>query len=54
MTPEQLLIDGTNVLQFFQGRVSVGSYSLSCAATLSPSGRVLVLSAIMPVLRSGR
>ncbi|GEM_PF-1637081 len=48
------LIDGTTVLQVFHGGVSGGYYSLSCAATLSPSGRVLVLSAILPVLRAGR
>jgi hypothetical protein len=42
-------IAGGTVLQPFQGGVDGVSYTLRCAATLSPSGRVLVLAATLPV-----
>jgi hypothetical protein len=42
-------ISAGTVLQPFQGGVDGVSYTLRCAATLSPSGRVLVLAATLPV-----
>ncbi len=41
---------GSDILQFFHGGIAGTSYFLDCTATLS-SGRVLVLSAILPVDR---
>lgn len=42
------IVDGT-VLQFFTGGVDGAVYTLRCQATLSPTGRVLVLAATLPV-----
>lgn len=43
-------IVGSDVLQSFHGGISGASYCLDCTVNLS-SGRVLVLSAILPVRR---
>ncbi len=42
-------IAGGAVLQFFSGGVDGAVYILRCQATLSPTGRVLVLAATLPV-----
>lgn len=53
-TPSALLngsltIAGATVLQPFHGGVDGVTYTLRCEATLTPSGRVLVLAANLPV-----
>ncbi|HND12311.1 MAG TPA: hypothetical protein PLY80_17850 [Pseudomonadota bacterium] len=42
-------ISGGLVLQPFHGGLDSASYTLRCQATLSPSSRVLVLAATLPV-----
>ncbi len=42
-------IDDGVVLQPFRGGVSGVTYTLRCVATLTPTGRVLVLAANLPV-----
>lgn len=42
-------IDDGTVLQRFTGGVEGATYTLRCAVTLTPSGRVLVLAATLPI-----
>lgn len=42
-------ISGSNVLQNFSGGVDGVTYTLRCVATMSPTGRVLVRAATLPV-----
>lgn len=43
------VIDGTSVLQRLTAGVAGVSYRLRCTVELTPSGRVLVLAATLPV-----